>query len=291
MAPAPPWREYLLYLPRGFEAIRRPPLVVWIHGCRQEPEAFAAGTRIARLADARGFVALLPRQSRMANSERCWNWFDRRTAAGNGETAIVAAQAEEVIEKFGIDPARVYLAGLSSGATLAATLALRRQDLFSAVAIHSGLPPGAAFDAHDAGRAMADGPRDERTDAFALEARAAAGPSARMPALILQGSADTTVAPVNADYLVRQFVLFNGGDLPSGSALPPTLTRAVHPRAHGYIMSEYSAGRRLAARLLTIPGLGHAWSGGDSSLEFFDERYPDATELCWEFFDSRRRRA
>jgi len=185
----------------------------------------------------------------------------------------------------------VYLAGLSSGAALAATLALRRQELFSAVAIHSGLPAGAAFDTHDAGRAMANGPRDERTDAFALEARAAAGPSARMPALILHGSADTSVAPVNADYLVRQFVLFNGGDLPPGDALPPTLTRAVHPRAHGYIMSEYNAGRRLAARLLTIPGLGHAWSGGDSSLEFFDGRYPDATELAWEFFDSRRRRS
>jgi hypothetical protein len=31
-----------------------------------------------------------------------------------------------------------------------------------------------------------------------------------MPALIIQGSADTTVAPVNADFLARQFVLFNG---------------------------------------------------------------------------------
>ena len=51
-------------------------------------------------------------------------------------------------------------------------------------------------------------------------------------------------------------------------------------------MSEYNAGRRLAARVLTIPGLGHAWSGGDSSLEFFDGRYPDPTELAWEFFDS-----
>lgn len=292
VAPAPPWREYLLYLPRGFDPARRPPLVVWIHGCRQEPEAFAAGTRIARIADARGLVVLLPRQTRMANSERCWNWFDRRTAAGNGETAIVAAQTEEVIEKFGIDPARVYLAGLSSGATLAATLALRMPGLYSAVAIHSGLPAGAAFDAHDAARVMSEGPLDQRTDAFALEARAAAGAGARLPALILQGSADRTVNPLNADHLVRQFALFNGAtDLPHGDALPPALTRAVHPRGFGYIMSEYYAGRRLAARLMTIPGLGHAWSGGDSSLEFFDGRYPDATELVLEFFDSRRRRA
>ena len=292
VAPAPPWREYLLYLPRGMEGIKRPPLVVWIHGCRQEPEAFAAGTRIARMADARGFVALLPRQTRMANSERCWNWFDRRTAAGNGETAIVAAQTEEVIEKFGIDPARVYLAGLSSGATLAATLALRRPKLYSAVAMHSGIPAGAAFDAHDAGRVMAEGPLDERTDAFALEARGAAGAGARMPALIIHGSADRTVDPSNANHLVRQFGLFNGmTELPPGSALPPTLTRTVHPRAFGYVMSEYYAGRRLAVRLLTIPELDHAWSGGDSSLEFFDGRYPDATELVCEFFDSRRRRS
>src|SRR5687768_18281870 len=53
VSPAPPWREYLLYLPRRFAAIRKAPLVVWIHGCRQDPEEFAAGTRIARFADER----------------------------------------------------------------------------------------------------------------------------------------------------------------------------------------------------------------------------------------------
>lgn len=290
VALAPPWREYLLYLPRNMPSIKRPPLVVWIHGCRQDPEVFAAGTRIARFADERGFVVLLPRQTRMANSERCWNWFDRRTAGGNGETAIVAAQTAEIIEKFGIDPGRVYVAGLSSGASLAATLALRMPGLFAAAALHSGVPCGAAFDTHDAGRVMAEGPRDSRTDVLAAEARVAAGAKARVPALILQGSADATVAPANCDYLVRQFVLFNGGELPPGEGLSPALTRAVHPRAFGYVMSEYYAGRRLAARLLTFPGLGHAWSGGDASFEYCDDRYPDATALICEFFDGHQRR-
>lgn len=294
VSPAPPWRDYMLYLPRGYDETRRVPLVVWIHGCRQDPEAFAAGTRIARFADERGFVVLLPRQTRMANAERCWNWFDRRTAAGNGEAAIVAAQTLEVIAKFAIDPRRVYLAGLSSGGGLAATLALRMPGLFAAAAFHSGVPCGAAYDAHDAGRAMAGGPWDGRTDALAAEARAAAGAKARVPALVIQGSADATVSPVNSTFLVRQFLLFNGlapEELPPGSALPPTLTRAVHPRAFGYVMSEYYAGRRLAAKLLTIPGLGHAWSGGDSALEFNDERYPDATALICDFFSQRGARA
>jgi poly(hydroxyalkanoate) depolymerase family esterase len=290
LAPAPPWREYLLYLPRGMETKNRPALVVWIHGCRQEPEAFAAGTRIARMADARGFVVLLPRQTRMANSERCWNWFDRRTAAGNGETAIVAAQTADVIEKFGIDPGRVYLAGLSSGATLAATLALRKPGLFSAAAFHSGPAAGAASDPHDAGRVMAEGPLDARSDVLALEARAEAGDKARLPALILHGSADSAVHSLNADILTRQFLLFNGmTDLPPGNALPPTLTRTVQPRGFGYVMSEYYVGRRLAARLLTFPGLGHAWSGGDSAFEYCDERYPDATALVCDFFEGHHR--
>jgi poly(3-hydroxybutyrate) depolymerase len=63
----------------------------------------------------------------------------------------------------------------------------------------------------------------------------------------------------------------------------------VHPRAADYLSSEYYAGRRLAARLLTIPGLGHAWSGGDPAYEFFDDRHLDATELICDFFASHRR--
>jgi poly(3-hydroxybutyrate) depolymerase len=291
VAPAPPWREYLLYLPRGFEALERPSLVVWVHGCRQDPEAFAGGTRIREFADRRGFIVLLPRQSRIANSERCWNWFDRRTAAGAGEAAIVAAQTHEAMEKFRVDPRRVYLAGLSSGAGLAAALALRMPQLFAAAAFHSGVPCGAAFDAHDAGRVMARGPSGASTDALALQARAAAGAKARLPVLVIQGSADTTVAPVNATFLVRQFLLFNGippAELPPGAALPPTLTRAVQPRASGYVMSEYHSGARLAARLVTVPGLGHAWSGGDAAYSYCDDRRLDATALVCEFFSEHQ---
>jgi poly(hydroxyalkanoate) depolymerase family esterase len=291
VAPAPPWREYLLYLPRNFDSIERPPLVVWIHGCRQDPEAFASGTRIARFADERGFVVLLPRQSRLANSERCWNWFDRRTAGGAGEVAIVSAQAAEVVEKFRVDSRRVYVAGLSSGGTLAATLALRAPQLFAAAAVHSGLACGAATDAHDAARAMIEGPRTA-IDALALEARAKAGEKTRLPALVIHGAADTSVAPVNSVFLVRQFLLFNGlapAELPGGVALPPAQVRPFQARASNYLAADYHAGRRLAARLVTIPGLGHAWSGGDPALEFFDGGRFDATALICDFFASHPR--
>jgi poly(hydroxyalkanoate) depolymerase family esterase len=281
VAAAPPWREYLLYVPRGMERLAHPPLVVWIHGCRQDPEEFAAGTRITRYADERGFVVLLPRQNRLANPERCWNWFDRRTARGVGETAIVAAQAAEVAESLKIDRRRIYLAGLSSGGALAAALALHAPRLFRAVAIHSGLACGVANDAADAARAMASGPTGG-VEETALQARAAAHGEARVPALVIHGADDKTVAPVNAIHLARQFLVFNGFDaaaLPPGAALPRPGRLALPFRA-----DEYYVGRRLGAKLVTISGLGHAWSGGDPAHPYFDGGHLEATRLICDFF-------
>lgn len=263
------------------ERLTRPALVVWIHGCRQDPEQFAAGTRIARYADQRGFVVLLPRQNRLANPERCWNWFDRRTARGLGEAAIVAAQAADVAERLGLDRKRIYLAGMSSGGALAATLALQAPQLFRAVAVHSGVPCGVASDAAGAARLMAEGPGDGAEE-VALQARAAARGAARMPALIVHGAADATVAPLNAIHLARQFLLFNGFD---PKALPPG---AVLPRPGMLPLSfrgdEYYVGRRLAAKLVTVPGLGHAWSGGDPAQPHFDGERLEATRLVCDFF-------
>jgi poly(hydroxyalkanoate) depolymerase family esterase len=270
VAPAPPWREYLLYLPRGHDPGRRRPLVVWIHGCQQEPEAFAEGSRIARFADDGGFLVLLPRQNRLANSQRCWNWFDSRTAAGAGEAAIVGAQIGAVMQKVAVDRRRVYVAGLSSGGTLAATLALRAPNVFAGVAVHSGTPCGSASNTTSAAKVMAEGPSGG-TDAIAAQARRDAPERARLPALVIHGAADKTVAPVNAAYLARQFLLLNG--LPPDDALLPTAS------------GEYPVGGRLAVRLVTIQGLGHAWSGGDAKLPYFDGRAPDATRMICEFFD------
>ena len=85
-----PSRDYLVYIPRGHSRLRRAPLIVLCHGCRQTPEDIAGLTRITEHADRNGALVLVPRQVDGANAYRCWNWFEANTSHGGGEAAIVA---------------------------------------------------------------------------------------------------------------------------------------------------------------------------------------------------------
>jgi poly(hydroxyalkanoate) depolymerase family esterase len=280
-----PARDYLVYVPRGHAGLRRRPLVVLLHGCRQTPEEIAAGTRIAELADERGWLVLLPRQTTQANAWRCWNWFDRRTVAGKGEAAIVAAQVRAARRLYRGHPRRIFLLGMSAGACLGAVLAVRSAKLFAAVGLHSGAPCGAAVGAAAAMLAMANGPHGD-LDAIAREARAETSPGALpLPVCVVHGERDNVVAEANSTALLRQFLVFNGRP-PAGETLPEADARSVAQHASGRTVTteDYHLGGRLVARRIRVSALGHAWSGGDGAFAYNDPEGPDATALFGAFF-------
>ena len=125
-------RAFKLFAPAGYEG-ESLPLVVMLHGCTQDPDDFAAGTRMNELAQAEGFFVLYPAQAVRSNSQKCWNWFspaDQRR--GTGEPALLAGMVRHVLQTHSIDPDRVYVAGLSAGGAMAAILASEYPDLFAA---------------------------------------------------------------------------------------------------------------------------------------------------------------
>ena len=205
-----PSRDYLVYVPKGRSAWTRAPLLVLCHGCRQTPEEFAQGTRIAELADRTGCVVLLPRQKDTANPWRCWNWFEQRTMHGKGEAAIVAAQIRRVRRLYRIDRKRVLVAGMSAGGALAAIMGVRYPRLVSAVAVHSGLACGAATSAMTAISVMQRGP-DQDVAQIGADARA----QANRATSACRCSRSTAIAipivtPRNAEALVAQYLRLNG---------------------------------------------------------------------------------
>src|SRR6185369_597108 len=102
-------RDYKLFLPPA--AGTRPlPLVVMLHGCTQDPDDFAAGTGMNELALSHGLFVLYPAQSQQANPQRCWNWFKHsHQARGRGEPELLAGMTRDVMARYAIDPARVYV--------------------------------------------------------------------------------------------------------------------------------------------------------------------------------------
>jgi poly(hydroxyalkanoate) depolymerase family esterase len=285
-----PRREYLVYVPRGWSRWRRAPLLVLCHACKQTPEEIAEATRMTALADQLGWLILLPRQKESANPWHCWNWFDQRTAEGNGEAAIVAAQIETVVRQYRADSRRVLVAGMSAGGALAAVLGVRHADLIHATIVHSGLACGAAQSPMTALGVMKRGPETD-VERIAIDVRRKARADAlRIPLLAIHGDADDIVAPRNAIALVRQYLRLNGhpaieSPMVSDATLPAADAESRETGVDGRTVTtrDWRVGGRLVARLVTINGLGHAWSGGDPKFPYNDAHAPDATALIGTF--------
>ena len=104
--------DYRLYVPAGHEG-RELALLVMLHGCTQNPEDFAIGTRMNALAEEFGLIVAYPHQTRLANPNGCWNWFDRRHQnRGSGEPAVLAGLTQSLAKAFAVRRGRVFVAGL-----------------------------------------------------------------------------------------------------------------------------------------------------------------------------------
>ena len=45
-----------------------------LHGCKQDPDDFAAGTQMNVLAEEKQCLVVYPAQTSRANGNKCWNW-------------------------------------------------------------------------------------------------------------------------------------------------------------------------------------------------------------------------
>ncbi|MBV9890544.1 MAG: PHB depolymerase family esterase [Rhizobacter sp.] len=273
-------RAFKLFVPGGYEGDALP-LVVMLHGCTQDPDDFAAGTRMNAIAQERGFMVLYPAQTQRANGQRCWNWFSpQHQHRGRGEPALIAAMTRHVLQTHSVDRERVYVAGLSAGGAMAAILAREYRDLFAAAGVHSGIVPGIARDVASALAVMRSGPEA----AFPLLAAfddVASAKRGSAPLIVFHGDADRTVAVANGDAILA-------GALADA---PVVATTCQGMAAGGERPFRRTVWRRTdddaapsVAEHWVVHGSAHAWSGGDASGSFTDPTGPDASREMLRFF-------
>ena len=260
-------RRYKLYAPPA-SAGRSLPLIVMLHGCTQDPDDFATGTGMNTLAREQGFFVLYPAQSKEANASRCWNWFlHQHQHRDSGEPALLASMTRAVMVQHGIDPQRVYIAGLSAGGAMATIVAAAYPEIFAAVGVHSGLPRGAAGNMMEALAVMKNGRAGVGVRGNATVAS--------VPTIVFHGDKDKTVHPRNGEQLIAQ--AFAAGN--------PLIEEGMSDRGRRYTRSTHrdDAGNTIAEHWL-VHGAGHAWSGGHATGSYTDAKGPDATRAMWTFF-------
>jgi poly(hydroxyalkanoate) depolymerase family esterase len=279
--------DYRLYLPSGSSRRDGLPLIVMLHGCKQDSLTFAEGTRMNALAEDCRFAVLYPEQNPRSNPLRCWNWFESASLAGAGEAALIARLIVRVTERRPIDARRVYLVGMSAGGAMACVLAVRHSHLFAACATHSGVMYGAAHSPLQALAAMQSG----ATAASIEEARRLireAGAAVAVPTLVIHGDHDTTVNPANAQQIIDELKFRAEFIDPAGGALLPSVELRIDA-GRGYRQQDYTRQGSIVLRKILIAGLAHAWSGGDDRLEFNDAAGPAASRLVVDFVTQYQR--
>jgi poly(hydroxyalkanoate) depolymerase family esterase len=260
--------DYRLYVPADADQ-RELALVVMLHGCTQNPEDFALGTRMNALAEEFGLIVAYPHQTRLANPQGCWNWFDRRHQnRGSGEPARLAGLAQALAKEFDIRRGRVFAAGLSAGGAMAEVLAATYPDVFEAVGIHSGLPYKSAGDVPSAFAAM------KGTAAFDPAPLAPSGRPVRK--IIFHGLADSTVNVINGEHIFDE--VERGETLARSDLDWPIEGGRVSRTA-----VKDSDGRPVAEQWL-VEGGGHAWFGGDKRGSFTQTVGLDASRVMVRFF-------
>jgi poly(hydroxyalkanoate) depolymerase family esterase len=266
-------RNYKLYIPRRPQT-GRCALLVMLHGGTQDADDFAAGTRMNALAEEHGFIVAYPSQSKAANASLCWNWFTpENQMRGRGEPAIIAGITSEIISEYAVDPARVFVAGLSAGGAMAAVMGATYPDLYAAVGIHSGLPYRSAADLPSAFAAMRGnaGRRGRRS----RKSHGSGDENPRIRIIVFHGDADNIVHPSNAANMVEVES--------AGESVEHTGVRYAAPRAHTRTVTRDKTGAVVVEQWL-IHGSGHAWSGGSLDGTYTDPHGPDASKEMLRFF-------
>lgn len=235
------------HVPAGIGA--RAPLVVVLHGCTQTAADYTAAGWNA-LADRWGFAVLYPEQQPANNRSRCFNWFEPGDIArGQGEALSIRQMIDAVRAAHELDPARVYVTGLSAGGAMTAVMLAAYPDVFAAGAVMAGLPyrcatgVGEAFTCMNPGVDRAPADHAERARA---QLRGFAGPYPRVS--IWTGDRDTTVSPSNVVELAQQWTALHGLDeVADARATVEGAAREEHRRADGVT----------AVETWRVPGMAH----------------------------------
>lgn len=238
------------------------PVILALHGGGGSADQFARNTGLSVPANRQGYAVIYPQGTGRAatwNAGNCCGQAQRRRV---DDMAFLDSVIADAVARFGLNPARIYLTGMSNGAMMAETYAAQRPGKVRAVAGVAGTM--------DASRVRVAG---------------------RVPLLHMHGTADDRV-PFSGGMGKTLRAAFASVAAVEAAFLAPypmlaRTERVIDPVADGMRVLErnYTLGNGVAqVRILVVEGGGHAWPGSRRAPRQGGTRDISATAEVLRFF-------
>lgn len=137
-----------IYTPDTAMANGKHVLMIALHGCAQTSDELRRFGNIEKSAEANGMVVALPAVGDKVffgnPGAKCWDYHGANDTQGHMVEIVRLAQSLRARAALSIDPANVYIVGLSSGAALALAIACRAPDVFAGVGALAGPSVGSS---------------------------------------------------------------------------------------------------------------------------------------------------
>lgn len=134
-------RPFSLRVPRSYAPRQPVPLVIALHGYGGDPDTFATSLSLPQASDTHGFLLATPSGTKDSGGRRFWNATDaccdfNDTAVD--DSAYLSSLVTTVARTYAVDPARVFVIGLSNGGFMAHRLACDHAEQIAAVVSIAG---------------------------------------------------------------------------------------------------------------------------------------------------------
>lgn len=291
-------RLHLFHMGRNFTVVTpekqitgKVPLLVLLHGCKQNPRLILDGTDLEKEAIKNNFIILAPEQPNYLNIDHCWNWFldfQQQRHYANEMGQIVSA-INLLVDDYKVDSSRVYVTGISAGGVMAHNLTACYPDVFSGSAIHSGLTFKVAETIGEAQTVLTS--YEQKSPEYLGKEIYECGREARTKklrkVLLIHGKEDSRVPSFHSDLISEAQEVWRD------YADDGRRNRSVKPRVQKakVRMSGYSVEKTdkvypgFHETKLMINDLGHAWGGGNPVSVNFDPKAPSSNKFILDFFD------
>lgn len=260
-------RTHLVHLPTGYNGSSPVPLVLSLHGRHGQGKDQAKLSGFDDVADRNGFIVVYP--DGVGKSWNALHGTGKAEEQGVDDVEYIDTLIDDLMERYAIDPRRIYAAGMSNGGAFAHRLGCELSGRIAAIASVAGqMAPKLAAECKPSGPvAVIDfhGTRDRIVPYDGGKTK---------------GGGELLSAPETADV----WRSLNG----CGDSSRQSLSK-------GKVKCQTSVGCSAPVTLCTVSGAGHTWPGGHQYLPRLlvgnTNRDVDASEMIWEFFAANPKEA